>query len=280
MEHLSGALNGASKTSVKNRITHRNVRVNGRVVTNPSVMLKTGDVVEYEKQAPKPDRIKPPYHVIFEDEFILVAVKPAGLLTVGNRETGGSSFYLELKEYVKQNSKGREKLYVIHRLDREVSGILVFAKSETVQEQIKERWTEALKKYYALVEGAPEKDQDTICSWLAEGHDQKVYSTAEQDGAKYAVTRFRVMERFPEHTLLEVELETGRKNQIRVHLADISCPVVGDRRYGADATYKRRIRLHAFSLALNHPETGKRMEFKSRMPEGFLKLKPANENYK
>lgn len=218
--------------------------------------------------------------MLYEDSAILVTVKPAGLLTIGDRGTGGTSFYQEMQAYVKENSKGKERLHVVHRLDREVSGILVMAKSEKIQEEIKANWGKAKKLYYALVEGDPKEDKGTIRTWLTEGHDQKVFSVREQEGAKLAITHYRVMDRTGDYALLEVELETGRKNQIRVHLSEMGCPVVGDRRYGADARYERRIRLHAYYLAIPHPDTGAVMEFKSRMPKGFLELKPGDEKYK
>lgn len=280
LDHMMGEFQSASKTTVKQKIVHGNVRVNGKMATNPAVMLKEGDSVEYVKQVVKVNKIKPPHPVIFEDDAILVAVKPAGLLTIGDRGIGGTSFYQQMQAYAKEASKGKERLFVVHRLDREVSGILLFAKSEKVQEGIKSHWMDTKKLYYALVEGQPKDDRGTIRSWLAEGHDQRVYSVKVREGAKLAVTHYRVMDRTPDYTLLEVELETGRKNQIRVHLSEMGCPVVGDRRYGADATYERRIRLHAYYLSIRHPVTGSLVDFKSKMPKGFLELKPGDEKYK
>jgi 23S rRNA pseudouridine1911/1915/1917 synthase len=280
LEQLLTEFQTASKTTVKQRISHGNVRVNGKMVTNPSVVLKEGDTIEYVKQAVKINKVKPPYQVLFEDDAILVAVKPAGLLTIGDRGLGGTSFYQQMQAYVKENSKGKERLFVVHRLDREVSGILLFAKSETLQEEIKNHWMDTKKLYYALVEGELKEDKGTIRTWLTEGHDQRVYSVSVQEGAKLGITHYRVMDRTPDYALLEVELETGRKNQIRVHLSEMGCPVVGDRRYGADSQYERRIRLHAFYLSIRHPVTGKLIDFKSKMPKGFLELKPGDEKYK
>jgi 23S rRNA pseudouridine1911/1915/1917 synthase len=280
LNHLLEELQTASKTTVKNKIVHGNVRVNGKMVTNPAVILKVGDAVEYVKQAVKINKIKPPYQVLFEDDAILVAVKPAGLLTIGDRGLGGTSFYQQMQAYVKENSKGKERLFVVHRLDREVSGILLFAKSEKLQEEVKNHWMDTKKLYYALVEGQPKEDKGTIRTWLVEGRDQRVYSVPVQEGAKLGITHYRVMDRTPDYALLEVELETGRKNQIRVHLSEMGCPVVGDRRYGADAQYERRIRLHAFYLSIRHPVTGNLIDFKSKMPKGFIELKPGDEKYK
>lgn len=270
----------ASKTTVKQRIAHGNVRVNSKMVTNPAFTLKPGDEVEYIRQEARPNKVKPPYPVLYEDDAILVAEKPAGLLTIGNKGLGGTSFYQVMQSWIRERSKDRDKIFVVHRLDREVSGLLVFAKSEAIQEQLKENWEKAVKRYYALVEGYPGRDSGTVEGWLMEGPQQRMFTVTEQEGAKYAVTHYRVMDRAEAYTLLEVELETGRKNQIRVHLSDLGCPVVGDRRYGADARFERRIRLHAYYLSLVHPVSGRVAEFKSRMPRGFLVLKNEHEDYK
>lgn len=270
----------ASKTKVKKIIVHGNVKVNGRMNTNPATKVIPGDTVEYVKQVIQRNKTKAPYPIAFEDQALLVAEKPAGMLTVGERGLGGTSFFKELLEYVKENSDGKERLYVVHRLDREVSGLLVFAKSEALQQQLKNDWKNTRKLYYALVEGSPKKDKGTIRSWLVQGNNQKMFSGRVSENSKLAVTHYKVMDRTPGYALLEVELETGRKNQIRVHLSEMDCPVVGDRKYGADDQFERRIRLHAYYLAINHPETGEKLEFKSKMPKGFLVLKPEDEKYK
>ena len=279
LELLRKEFGSASNTTLKSRIIHGNVQVNGKTITNPVFLLTPDDKVVYIRGHARVYKIKPPFPVVFEDEFLLVAEKPAGVLTVGKRGEGGTSFYQQLLSWMKDKTEGREKLFVVHRLDREVSGLLMFAKTEHVQQQLKENWKDVRKLYYALVEGAPGKEQGTIRSWLAEGKDQKVFSTRNPEGAKLAVTRFRTMDRTEDYTLLEVELETGRKNQIRVHLSEMGCPVVGDRRYGADDRYHRRIRLHAFHLSLKHPETEKPLELKSRMPKYFLVLNDDHEKY-
>lgn len=270
----------ASRTGVKKIIAHGNVKVNKRMVVNPATPVKPGDTVEYVRRIKPGARVKAPFPVIFEDPYLIVAEKPPGMLTVGERGQGGTSFFKEMSDHIKEISEGKVRLWVVHRLDREVSGLLVLAKSEAIQCQIKEGWPKNRKLYYALVEGLPEQEKGTIRSWLKEGKDRKVFSVREQEGARYAVTRYRVMDRTGEFALLEVELETGRKNQIRAHLSELGCPVVGDRRYGADARFVRRIRLHAFYLSMAHPVSGEPMEFRSRMPKGFLVLKPCDEKYK
>lgn len=270
----------ASKTTVKKMIAHGSVRVNGKMVTHPATVVRQGDSVEYTRQTTIPGKIKSPYPIIFEDEHMLIVEKPAGLLTIGDRGIGGTSFYKIMLDHVKEKSRERERIFVVHRLDREVSGLVLFAKSQEIQEQLKNQWYLTKKLYYALVEGVVEKEKGTIRSWLMEGRDQKVFSVQEREGAKEAVTHYRVMDRTEDFSLLEVALETGRKNQIRVHLSEMGHPVVGDRRYGADGRFERRIRLHAFYLSLMHPITGKLVEAKSKMPKGFLVLRSEDEKYK
>ncbi|MFH1159764.1 MAG: RluA family pseudouridine synthase [bacterium] len=270
----------ASRTTVKKLIAHGNVRVNGKMVTNPAGQVNPGDVVEYTRQPGSRSRLKSPFRIFFEDEYMLVVEKPVGILTVGDIGSGGTSLYKMMLDYVKESSRGKERIFVVHRLDKEVSGLLVFAKSEKIQEQIKADWENTRKLYYVLVQGNPPKDKGTLRSWLKEGKDQHVFSSGSPEGAKLAITHYRVTDKIADYALLEVELETGRKNQIRVHLADMGCPVVGDRRYGAVDRFDRRIRLHAFYLSLNHPATGVPLEFKSPMPKGFLVLKEENEKYK
>jgi len=270
----------ASKASVKNLISHGCIQVNGKMVTNPSTVIKPGDNVEYIRRKKPQTKVKAPFPVIFEDEVILVVEKPPGLLTIGDKGIGGTSFYKIMLDHVKEKSKGKERIFIVHRLDREVSGLLVFAKSEKIQQKLKDKWQQSKKMYYALVEGHPPNETGTIQTWLVDGKDQKVVSVREQEGAKLAITHYKILDKTEDYSLLEVQLETGRKNQIRVHLSGIGCPVVGDRRYGADARFERRIRLHAFYLSFPHPETGIHIEFKSKMPKIFLILKPENEKYK
>lgn len=270
----------ASRSGVKRLILNGNILVNGKTVTRPVELVHPGDTVEYRKYKAKPETWNSPFPVLYEDEALLIVDKPAGILTHAEKGATGTSLYKEMLEYIKERSKGKERIYVVHRLDREVSGIVVFAKSEDAQQKIKDEWRDTEKKYYALVHGKPESPEGTIQNWLMEGRDQRVRVVRQQEGAKQAVTHYRILKEFPEQTLLEVILETGRKNQIRVHLAEMGCPVVGDWRYGSKDPVKRRIRLHAFYFSIIHPVTGTRIEAESRMPRGFLTLGPKEEKYK
>jgi|WetSurMetagenome_2_1015567.scaffolds.fasta_scaffold26410_3 23S rRNA pseudouridine1911/1915/1917 synthase len=268
----------ASKTKVRSILKHGSVRVNKKIVTRGDILLKAGDIVEYIKDKPKDENA--PYTLLYDDESILVSEKPAGMLTIGYKDQGEYSFYKDWLTYIKDRSKGKERIYIIHRLDKEVSGIILFAKDEVVQEKIKEGWSKNIKRYYALVEGRPETPKGIIRSYLAEGPKEMMVSSSNPDKGKLAVTHYETIKEYPAHTLLEVSLETGRKNQIRVHLAEIGCPIVGDRRYGSKDPFTRKIRLHAYQLSFEHPETGQWMKFETRIPRGFTNLKKENEKYK
>jgi 23S rRNA pseudouridine1911/1915/1917 synthase len=260
-------------------LKHGQIRIGGKIVTDGGRVINPGDMVEYVKTH-KPD-VRNPYPVVFEDEQILVTEKPAGVLTIGyHKGQGESSFYKDWLQFVRERSKGNERLYIVHRLDKEVSGLLVLAKTEEVQKSLKDNWHMNEKLYYAFVEGKPPKAMGKVSSYLTEGFKEMMVSSQDASKGKLAVTQYRIMKEYPEHTLLEVRLETGRKNQIRVHMAEIGCPIVGDKRYGAKDKYSRRIRLHAFHLAFNHPVTGLKLEFISRIPRGFTTLKEEHEHYK
>jgi RluA family pseudouridine synthase len=209
---------------------------------------------------------------------VIVVDKPPGKPT--SSTDGSLSIQEIISEFLKKQSKGKFRAHVVHRLDKEVSGVLLFAKTNEAMETIKEKWQETEKHYYALVEGIPEKEEDTIRSWLIEDGAQKVHSTKNTTNAKYSVTNYKVINLIKDHALLDVRTDTGRKNQIRVHLSDIGCPIIGDRKYGASDEFKRRVRLHAFSLAFPHPADGRIITVKSPMPEGFLSLKMKDEHYK
>lgn len=278
LEFLTEQYPDSPRTRIKKLLQSGTIRVNDKPVTLHSYPLKQGDVFEINKEAGIAAKAGLPFAVLFEDQDIIVVDKPAGIST---SSTDGSLNIQEiLSVFLKGQSKGKTRAHVVHRLDKEVSGVLLFAKSHEIMDIIKERWQETEKHYYALVEGTPKEPEGTIRSWLFEDKSQKVHSGAERPGAKFSVTNYSTLKQVGSNTLLDIKTDTGRKNQIRVHLSDIGCPIVGDRKYGASDEFKRRVRLHAYSLSFPHPVSGKTITVKSQMPEGFLTLKQKDEKYK
>jgi len=211
--------------------------------------------------------------IIYEDRDIIVINKAAGLLTMGtDREKQKTAHYL-LNQYVKKgNERSKNRIYIVHRLDRDTSGLLVFAKSENAKHFLQENWKTFSKKYYAVVHGHPDENEDVITSYLMENKALRVYSTRDKENGKLAKTAYTVINESENFSLLELELLTGRKNQIRVHLYDIGHPVVGDKTYSDDAKEFKRLALHSAYLSIQHPVTKKEMVFTTGLPDYFKKL--------
>lgn len=265
------------KTRIKKLLQSGSVIVNGRSVTLHSFSLRPGDTVEISRAAGNV-KTGAPFHVLYDDNEVIVVDKPAGIAT--SSVDGSRNVRDEISEFLRDRSKGKVRAWVVHRLDKEVSGVLLFAKSEELADKIRESWDEASKRYYALVEGKPGKDEGTVKSWLREDSKQKVHTVRESPGAKYAITDYKFIKQYGEYSLLDITTRTGRKNQIRVHMADLGCPIAGDRKYGASAEFERRVRLHAYSLAFPHPASGKPVTVQSKMPAGFLTIQEEDEKYK
>lgn len=228
----------------------------------------------HEKQKtfkPPPKKYQPKgISILYEDRDLLVADKTNGLLSISRDQAGDQSAYSRLTAYVRKgNPKSNKRIYIVHRLDRDTSGLLVFAKSEEVKSFLQESWADFKKTYFAVVCGTPKKKEDLITSYLTENAAHRMYSIADPAKGMLAKTRYRVIKESPSYSLLEVDLLTGRKNQIRVHLADIGHPVAGDEKYGAKALGVRRLMLHAFSLTLLHPFSKESMTFESKVPGSF-----------
>lgn len=278
LEFLQRQYPDSPVTRIRKLLKSGKIRINGRQVTLHSFQLNTGDVFEVISRQERPSSEIMPFPVLYEDDDVIVIDKPAGILTSG---TGGEKNVMGVINSALEEAKGpRQRVFVVHRLDKEVSGVLLFARSREAMDIIKERWKETSKHYFAFVEGKPEKEEGTVESWLIEDKSQKVHSTFEREGAKFSVTRYHVIKYVKGNTLLDVTTLTGRKNQIRVHMSDLGCPIIGDRKYGASGSFRRRVRLHACSLSFPHPVTGEEISVSSPMPKGFLVLNDRDEHYK
>jgi tRNA pseudouridine32 synthase/23S rRNA pseudouridine746 synthase/23S rRNA pseudouridine1911/1915/1917 synthase len=210
--------------------------------------------------------------ILYEDRDILVVDKPAGLLTVSTDTERSRTAYFALTDYVRKGAaRSRNRIFIVHRLDRETSGVLVFAKSEEAKYALQRRWDETEKHYLAVVHGRCERRSETITTYLAENAAHRVYSTPDPRKGRLSHTRYTVLKTTKDFALLDVEPLTGRKHQIRVHLADRGHPVVGDKRYGASTGY-RRLALHARTLSFPHPFTGEAVTFAAPPPRYFAEL--------
>lgn len=211
--------------------------------------------------------------ILFEDQHILVVDKIHGLLTMGTDREKEKTAYFLLNDYVKKgNERSKNRVYIIHRLDRDTSGLLIFAKNEFAKRFLQDNWKEFRKKYYAVVHGILKKKEGEISSYLFESKSFKVYSVSDPDKGKFSKTGFKVIKESDKYSLLEIYLFTGRKNQIRVHLSDEGHPVVGDKIYGSTDKEIKRLALHAYSLTITHPFTKKEMSFETEIPSYFKTL--------
>lgn len=211
--------------------------------------------------------------IIYEDRDIIVVNKEHGLLTMGTDKDKVHTAYFLLNEYVKKgNPKSRERIFIVHRLDRETSGLLVFAKTEKAKSFLQENWADFNKKYIAVVYGKMFPSKGVYESYLAENSALRVYSTKDITVGKYAKTGYKTIKENQKFSLLEVELFTGRKNQIRVHLSENEHPVAGDKVYGKADKDIKRLALHSYSLTIVHPFTKKEMNFTTGIPAYFNAL--------
>jgi tRNA pseudouridine32 synthase/23S rRNA pseudouridine746 synthase/23S rRNA pseudouridine1911/1915/1917 synthase len=211
--------------------------------------------------------------ILYEDRELLVVVKPAGLLTIGTERDKSRTAHFLLNDYVRKGDpKSRNRVYVVHRLDQETSGVLLFAKSEPAKRFLQEHWEQTDKRYLAIVHGRPTPGEGTISTFLAENAAQRVYSTPDPARGKLSRTAYKVLQEARGLSLVEIHLLTGRKHQIRVHFAEMGHAVVGDRKYGRGDLVAKRLALHARSIAFLHPVGGRPMFFDTGMPEEFARL--------
>ncbi len=227
-----------------------------------------------KKFKPSPKRFHPRgITILFEDHDILVIEKIHGLLTVANAKESENTVFALLTNYVKKgNAKSKSELFIVHRLDRDTSGIMIFAKTQTAKEFLQDHWKETTKTYFTVVHGILEKKSGIISSYLTENKIHRVYSTNDHEIGKLSRTEYKVIKESEKYSLVEINLLTGRKNQIRVHFSEKGNPVVGDKMYGGKEKGIKRLTLHAASITITHPETKELMSFKTTMPEYFLKL--------
>ena len=241
--------------------------------------LKAGDVGEASGRHDRGKHRAKGQLILYEDRDILVVDKPAGLLTMGTDREKLRTAYYRLTDYVRKgNPKSRERVYIVHRLDREASGILLFAKSVAAKNALQGQWARVEKHYLAMVHGVPPQSEGTFSSYLVENGVHRVRSTTDPKQGKLSYTAYTVLGQSRGVTLLDIHLLTGRKHQIRVHLAEHNLPIVGDKKYGGKRPGERRLALHAKSLAFEHPHSGERCSFATQIPRIFSRITPPSSS--
>ena len=274
MTFLLAKMGGMSRNSIKSLLSHRQIMVNNKITTQFNLMLQPNDVVIVSTSRGNIELSHPKLRIIFEDASIIVVEKKEGLLTVSTGISDETTAFSILKNHV-QKSSPHNRVYVVHRLDRETSGIIMFAKNKEVQSIMQENWHSIVTKrvYVALVEGKVENEKDTIVSWLTENEKSlKIHSSSTDNGGQQAITHYRKIKSNEQFSLLELELETGRKNQIRVHMQGIGHPIAGDKKYGAGRSPINRLGLHARILEFYHPISTEVVSFETPVPRNFLAI--------
>lgn len=261
LDCLINNINGITKKKAKNLLKYKEVIVNKKVVTNANYILRKNDKINIIK-----NRLKNDFEIIYEDNNIVVVNKQAGLLTISTEKEKINTLYHKVSEYVKSKNK-KNNIFVIHRLDRDTSGIVMFAKSEKVKKLYQNNWNDiVINRYYiAVVEGKLKNKRGTIKTNLKENKQGFVYSAKT---GKLAITEYEVLKENDLYSLLKINIKTGRKNQIRVHMKELGHPVVGDKKYGYKSNEKR-LYLHANILELKNPTNGKIEKYSAKVPEIF-----------
>lgn len=273
LRFLLEQMKGESRNNIKSLLAHGQILVDNEVISQFDQQLKIGQqvVVHWSKvrEESQPQGLK----ILFEDPYVMVIEKEAGLLSIATVQERGQTAYSILSEHVKKGDP-KSRIFVVHRLDRETSGVMMFAKSKEIQQALQNAWKEVVLKrsYVVVVEGLVNQEEGTITSWLKENKSFRMYSSRTPNDGQKSVTHYRVLKHNKNYSLLEVELETGRKNQIRVHMQDLGHSVIGDKKYGGSKSPIGRLGLHAQVLTFLHPVTKERMHFDTDIPMEFLRL--------
>ena len=268
LEYLLATL-PMSRNKVKDTLQGRGIKVNGKTVTQYDYPLTPGTVVEVSNSK-RNDTFKSKYvNLVYEDQYLVVIEKKPGILSMA---AGHSSLNVKtvLDDYFKK-TRQKCRAHVVHRLDRDTSGLMIYAKDMETEQILEHEWHDIVydRRYVALCSGEMEEDSGTIANWLKDNKAYVTYSSPVDNGGKYAVTHFFVLDRSVDYSLVEFKLETGRKNQIRVHSADMGHPVCGDIKYGNGDSPLHRLCLHAYVLCFYHPVTHNPMEFSTPIPPQF-----------
>jgi 23S rRNA pseudouridine1911/1915/1917 synthase len=273
MKFLLEKLPALTRNNIKSLLAHRQVMVDEQVVTRYNHPLQKGQEVVVNWSLVRDEGHRQGLKILYEDADLIVIDKPAGLLSMASDKEKLYTAYHQLTDYVRQTNPDNH-LFIVHRLDRDTSGVMLFAKNEEAKHKLQDAWKQMVvdRAYVAVVEGKVEKKEGSIKSWLKETKTRLMYSSSKSGDGLEAITHYKVLKASPQYSLLEIRLETGRKNQIRVHMKDIGHSIAGDKKYGAATNPIGRLGLHAHILALNHPTSGELMRFETEIPRKFSRL--------
>ena len=262
---------GQSRNSVKSMLSSHRVSIDGAPVTQFNFKLYPGDTVIISS-SPIRKKTRSNLPIIYEDDELIVINKPSGLLSIASDKEKGATAYRMLSDYVQQKDK-HNRIFVVHRLDEDTSGVLMVAKNPKIQKALQDNWNDIVTKrgYFAVVEGVMEQKEGTVKSYLKKNAQNLMYSSKDKNG-QFSITHYKVIKSNDEYSLLDVNIDTGRKNQIRVHMGDLGHHVIGDDKYGEPKNPLKRLGLHAYCLEFIHPVSKKRMKFETKMPEEFMSL--------
>ena len=274
LEFLFEIFKDSSKNSVKSLLSNHRVLVDGAPVSQFNYKLYPGDTVMIAKTAikPKPRSNLP---IIYEDDEIIVIDKPSGLLSVASDKEKGVTAFRIINDYVQQKDK-HNRIFVVHRIDEDTSGVLMFVKDSKLRDAFQEKWNDLVSKrgYFAIIEGEMKEKEGTITSYLKKNSLNLMYSSHKKGDGQYSVTHYKTIKTNDKYSLLDVTIDSGRKNQIRVHLGEKGHNIIGDDKYGNPSNPLGRLGLHAYELVIKHPFTGKVMKFTASMPKEFKTLFP------
>lgn len=267
IDYLINILNKPRKKA-KSLLTNKAIYINGKNITKYNYPLFSGNILEIKEYSNN----KLDLDIIYEDKYIIVVNKKSGLLTISTENENEKTLYHQVSDYVKLKNKNA-RIFVIHRLDRDTSGVVMFAKDEKTKRLYQDNWDKLVsnRKYVAVLSGKPKNKQGRIIEYLVEKENMKVYAVSKNKG-KIAITNYKIIKSNNKYTLVDIDLETGRKNQIRVAMQNMNTPIVGDKKYGSLEDPIKRLGLHAYKIVLTNPLNNKKMEFTSPYPDSFNKI--------
>lgn len=273
LEVAASFLKDHTPTKLKSMLKHNQFAVNSMPMSQYDFEVHEGDTFSVNFDQSFQVFSNPRVKLVYEDEHILVINKGYGVLSMGTDTKKDGTAYSIMREYVKYHDP-RAKVFIVHRLDRDTSGLMMLAKTIEAKEAMQHNWNNMVlnRKYIAVVEGEVKQQEGVVKSYLAENSQYEVYSTDDPSKGQFAVTRYKCLKATKSYSMMEVELDTGRKNQIRVHMKDLGHPIAGDRKYGAAHSPINRLALHAQTLRFVHPITRREMNFSAPIPSGFLSL--------